>query len=402
MKTTIISVGSELLNGMMVDTNSVYMAEELNRYGIKINAKIVAGDIIEDIVKAIEFADKNSDLVIMTGGLGPTIDDLTRDAIAQYLGKKLVLYDEELQKLKERFLAYKLEMPEKNIRQVMFPEESEIIENRKGTAPSFKVGKIAAFSGVPDELRDSFPRYCEKIAQEHNLKTTIYIKDILVWGVPESQLEAKIIDIIENEKEVFVEFLVKDYGIIIRLLVDEGKKSRADELKQKIYERVSENIFGEDSDRIENLLVEILAKNRMTFSTAESCTGGLIASKVVGVSGASRVFEKGYITYSNESKSELLGVNPETLKNHGAVSEETVFEMLKGLKSSSAIAISGIAGPEGGSEEKPVGTVFAGIKINDVYITEKMFIRGDRNKIRERAAMSAMFMLLTELKKHGL
>ena len=196
MKCHIISVGSELLNGMMIDTNSIYMAEELNKYGVEIAGKSVVGDKIEDIIKAIEFACKSADIVIMTGGLGPTIDDLTRDAISCYTGKKLVMYDEELKKMKDKFSVYKIEMPERNLRQVMFPEGSYIIENRKGSAQPFFISNIAAFPGVPEELYDSFPRFCEKLSVDYDLNSRIYIKDILVWGIPESQLEAKILDIV--------------------------------------------------------------------------------------------------------------------------------------------------------------------------------------------------------------
>ncbi len=399
MKCHIISVGSELLNGMMIDTNSIFMAEELNKYGVEIAGKSVVGDKIDDIVKTIEFAKKNSDIVIMTGGLGPTIDDLTRDAISKYTGKELILYDEEFIKMKEKFAVYKIDMPERNIRQVMFPEGSEIIENKKGSAQSFYIEDIAAFPGVPEEVRDSFPRFCEKLSIDRGLNSKIYIKDILVWGIPESQLEEKILDIVENEKEVFVEFLVKNYGIIIRLLVDENKKERAEKIKSDIYMRIQDYIFGEDSDRLENLLVEEIAKREYTISTAESCTGGMIAQKIVGVSGVSKVFTEGFITYSNESKISVLGVKKETIDKYGAVSKETVLEMLAGLKTDTGIAISGIAGPDGGTTEKPVGTVVIGIKIKDMYMADTFLIRGDRDRIRERSAMSAIHLLFTELKK---
>lgn len=400
MKCHIISVGSELLNGMMIDTNSVFMAEELNKYGVEIAGKSVVGDKIDDIVKTIEFAKKNSDIVIMTGGLGPTIDDLTRDAISKYTGKELKLYDDEFVKMKEKFASYKIDMPERNIRQVMFPEGAEIIENKKGSAQSFYIDGIAAFPGVPEEVRESFPRFCEKLSIEKELNSKIYIKDILVWGIPESQLEAKILDIVEYEKEVFIEFLVKHYGIIIRLLTDENKKERAEKIKNEIYNRISEYIFGEDGDRLENLLVEEIAKREYTISTAESCTGGMVAEKIVGVSGASKVFTEGVITYSNESKTERLGVNKETIEKYGAVSKETVLEMLSGLKTDTGIAVSGIAGPEGGTAEKPVGTVVIGIKVKDMYMADTFLIRGDRDRVRERSAMSAIHLLLSELKKY--
>lgn len=398
LKCFIILVGSELLNGMMVDTNSVFMAEELNKYGIEIVGKIVVGDKIEEIKDAIGIGKKRADIVVMSGGLGPTIDDLTRDAIAEYLGLKLIVDEDEFGKMKERFFKQNLEMPERNIRQVMFPENAKIIANMKGVAPSFYIEDIAVFPGVPDELKDSFPRFMEFLVANKNLREKMYIKDILIWGLPESELEKRILDIIENEKEVFVEFLVKDFGIIIRFLTEEENIPRVNILKEAIYNRVGEYIFGEDDDRIEKLLITELKNKGYTISTAESCTGGLVASMLSGIPGVSSVFIEGIVTYANESKVDRLGVSNKTLEQYGAVSENTVLEMLKGLKTDTGIAISGVAGPDGGSIEKPVGTVFIGTKIADKYIVERYEFRGDRNKVRHRAAMTALNELRKRLK----
>lgn len=393
MKCSIILVGSELLNGMMTDTNSIYIAEVLNQYGIEIANKIVVGDKIDDIVDSISYAKKNSSLVIISGGLGPTIDDLTRDAVSLYCDKKLILNEEELKKIEIKYCGYGVKMTENNKRQIMFPEGSVIIDNEKGSAPAFFIDGIVCFPGVPDELKESLPLFIEYYVKKYNLNGKLYIKDILVWGIAESKLEDKIIDIIKDEKEIFVEFLVKDYGIIIRLNAEKDKLEKLENLKKQIYERVDEYIFGEDDDRLDKIVLKKMEEKNYKFSVAESCTGGFLSSIILSNSGASKVYEKGYITYSNESKQKILGVSKETLDKYGAVSEETVREMLEGLDTEIGIAISGIAGPEGGTAEKPVGTVFIGIKIKEKKIIQKVQLRGDRDRIRKRAAYTSLDIL---------
>lgn len=401
MKAYIVLIGSELLNGMMIDTNSTYIAEELNKYGIEIAGKITIGDKMTDIIDAISIAEARADLVIMSGGLGPTIDDLTRDAVAEYYKLPLILDEARLEMMKERYKnIFKGEMPERNIRQVMFPKGSYIIENAKGSAAPFFIGKTACFPGVPYELQDALPKFLTYFAEKNSIKSTLKIKDILVWGIPESELEKRILDLIEDEKEVFVEFLVKDFGIIIRLLYEDKFAVRANEIKDSIYGRVGDSIFGEDDDRIEKLIVDMLKKEWLEISVAESCTGGMIASILTSVPGVSEVFKSGYVTYSNESKTKLLRVSEETINRHGAVSVQTVKEMLVGIDTETGIAVSGIAGPGGGTPEKPVGTVVIGTKIKSEIHAEKYFFTGDRERIRRRAAMTALDVMRKNLKKY--
>lgn len=396
MKAYFILVGTELLNGKMIDTNSIFMAEEINKYGIEIVGKMIVGDYIENIISAIDFAKKNSDLVILSGGLGPTIDDLTRDAIAKYLNKELIFNEEEFEIIKKKYINISANLPESNKRQAFIPEGATLIKNNIGAAPSFYIDGIVAFPGVPDELKDAFPNFLKLYAKENNLSTDFYIKDILFWGIPESKLEDEVLDIVKNvDKEICVEFLVKDFGIIIRFIASNKYKEKINEIKSKIYERVGKFIFGEDEDRIESLLYQNLLKNNLKISLAESCTGGLVSAVLVAVAGISKVYSKGYTVYSNEEKERLLGVKKESLLNHGAVSKEVVKEMLEGLDTETGIAISGIAGPEGGTNEKPVGTVFIGIKLNDIYKVEKYYFRGTRERVRQRAAITA----LNELRK---
>ncbi len=398
MKCYIVLVGTELLNGMTLDTNSVYIAEQLNRYGIEISGKITTGDKIEDIKKSLEYASKNSDLIIVSGGLGPTIDDLTRDAVAEFLNLNLVLEENELEKIKNRYAKLWKNMPQNNIRQAMLPEGAEIIENKTGSAPAFFIKNIAVFPGVPKELMEILPRFLENYSKNKPFLKPMIIKDLIVWGLPESELENRILDVIEKRDKVFVEFLVREYGILVRLLSESGNEKEIDFLKTGIEERIGEFIFGEDEDRLENVVVNLLKNKNYKLSVAESCTGGILSSKIVNVDGSSAVFIEGIVTYANQSKIDRLGVPLEIINEKGAVSEETVSAMLSGMNTDVRAAISGIAGPKGGTEEKPVGTVYIGVQTPDKREIKKYFFRGGRNEVRHRAAMYALDMMRNLLK----
>ncbi|WP_319371351.1 competence/damage-inducible protein A [uncultured Ilyobacter sp.] len=398
MKAFIILVGTELLNGMTVDTNSLFMAEELNKYGIEICSKITVGDNIEEIIKAIEFGKSQSDLVIMSGGLGPTMDDLTKEAIARYLGKKLVVDPEEYKELKEKFKKIGIELLDNNVKEVEKPEGAVSFRNGAGMAPGIYIDGVAAFPGVPRELHNLFPKFLDYYAKKNNLKDEIYIKDIIVWGIPESHLETKIKHFFD-QKDIFYEFLVKDYGIVVRLQAKESSKNLVEKIIEKIYNEIGHYVIGEDGKRIQDSVVSHLKTLDYNISLAESCTGGQIASMLVEVSGVSKVFFEGIVCYSNDSKVKRLGVSPETLKVHGAVSHETAKEMLDGLEGDVVIATTGIAGPDGGTEDKPVGTVYIGVRIFDEYYIKKYEFKGNRERIRRYSSMTALFKLLKMLEK---
>lgn len=399
MKAILILVGTELLNGGMVDTNSIYMAEELNKYGIEIESKITVGDDIDEIVKVIDYAGKNVDLIIMSGGLGPTIDDLTKDAIAKYLGKKLIVEEKDLIELKRKFEERRFKFIPNNIKQIEKMEGSVIFENGAGMAPAVYTDGIVCFPGVPVELYDMFPKFLKWYAEEKKLDNDeIYIKDLLTCGIGESCLDDAIKDIF-TENGITYEFLVKDFGTIIRLQSKASKKNIVEKIVEKIYNRVGDNIFGEDSDRLETLIIKKLIEKNKTLSVAESCSGGLLSSSFIDVPGASKVFLEGIVTYSNEAKMERLGVKKETLEKYGAVSAETAKEMVCGLKTDIAISITGIAGPDGGTKEKPVGLVYMGIKVDDEIFIEKKVFSGPRRKVRERAVLHSLFCLNKILKR---
>ena len=399
MKAGIFLVGTELLNGATIDTNSIYIAEELNKYGIEIEFKMTVRDVMSEITKALTYAKKNVDLVILTGGLGPTDDDITKEAMAKFLKKKLVVDEKEKQELLKKYKAYK--NPNKtNFKEVEKPEGAVSFKNDVGIAPAVYIDGMVAFPGFPNELKNMFPKFLKYYVKENNLKSQIYIKDIITYGIGESVLETTVKDLF-TEGDIFYEFLVKDYGTLIRLQTKIENKKNVAKIVKKLYNRISEFIIGEDNDRIENTIYEYLnsGKNSLTISTAESCTGGMVASKLIEVPGISENFIESIVSYSNEAKIKRLKVKKETLEKYGAVSEEVAREMLAGLKTDVGISTTGIAGPGGGTKDKPVGLVYIGIKVKDEVKVFKRELKGDRNKIRQRAMMHALYNLLKILSK---
>ena len=399
MKAGIFLVGTELLNGATIDTNSIYIAEELNKYGIEIEFKMTVRDVMSEITKALTYAKKNVDLVILTGGLGPTDDDITKEAMAKFLKKKLVVDEKEKQELLKKYKAYK--NPNKtNFKEVEKPEGAVSFKNDVGMAPAVYIDSMVAFPGFPNELKNMFPKFLKYYVKENNLKSQIYIKDIITYGIGESVLETTVKDLF-TEGDIFYEFLVKDYGTLIRLQTKIENKKNVAKIVKKLYNRISEFIIGEDNDRIENTIYEYLnsGKKPLTISTAESCTGGMVASKLIEVPGISENFIESIVSYSNEAKIKRLKVKKETLEKYGAVSEEVAREMLAGLKTDIGISTTGIAGPDGGTKNKPVGLVYIGIKVKDEVKVFKRELKGDRNKIRQRAMMHALYNLLKILSK---
>lgn len=399
MKAGLILVGTELLNGGMLDTNSLYIAEELNKYGIEIEFKVTIRDFMDEIIKTIDYGKRNVDLIIMSGGLGPTIDDITKEAIAKYLDRPLIVEENELSELKEKFQRAKINFVDINVKEVEKPKGAITFRNDAGMAPAVYIDGIAAFPGVPKELYDMLPKFLKWYSKEKNIDTDeIYIRDILTFGLAESLLDQEIRDFF-TEDGIYYEFLVKNYGTIVRLQSKESNKNKVEKIVEKIYNKIGNYVFGENADRLEKKTVELVKKLGMNISTAESCTGGMIASRLIDVPGVSEIFKEGIVSYSNDAKMKRLGVKKETLEKYGAVSEETAREMVMGLDSDVAIATTGIAGPDGGTPEKPVGFVYIGIRVrNDVYI-EKRFFNGDRMKIRERAVSQSLFSLIKILDK---
>ena len=394
MKVGVILVGTELLNGGMLDTNSLYIAEELNKYGLEMKFKITVRDFRDEIYSAIDYCKKNVDLIIISGGLGPTLDDITKEVIAEYVKKPLVVDDDELEELKEKFERAGLKFKTINVKEVEKPEGAVTFKNDVGMAPAVYIDDIVAFPGVPKELYNMLPKFLDWYVKEKKiLDDEIYIKDLITYGIAESLLYEAVREFF-TEEGIYYEFLVKDYGILIRIQCKMSNKNKVEKIVKKIYNKIGEFIFGEDNDRLEKKVVELLKKLNMNISTAESCTGGMLASKLIDVPGISEVFYEGVVSYSNEAKINRLGVRKEILDKYGAVSEEVAKEMVMGLTTDVALSTTGIAGPDGGSEEKPVGLVYMGIRIKDKIYVEKRVFRGDRNKVRERTVSHTLFTLI--------
>ncbi|WP_297598210.1 CinA family nicotinamide mononucleotide deamidase-related protein [uncultured Cetobacterium sp.] len=393
MRCSLILVGTELLNGGTADTNSLYMAEELNKYGMKIAYKLTVGDSLKDIMETLVFAKKNSELVIVSGGLGPTDDDLTKLAISKFLNKKLIVEKNELLDLKNKFETLNIKFLDKNHKEVEKPEGSISIKNGVGMAPAFFIDDIVAFPGVPKELYDMFPKFLEFYFNTKKINIDpIYIKDLIVIGIPESHLEEKIKQYFINPN-IEYEFLVKDYGIIVRMQSTQSNKNTVEKIKEKIYNSIGENIFGEDKETLENKIINLLKNRNYTISVAESCTGGLLAAKFIEIPGVSEIFEEGIVSYSNFSKVKRLNIDKNTIDRYGAVSKEVAERMVLGLDTDIAISTTGIAGPTGGTEEKPVGLVYVGIRVKDKISTFKFNFKGDRSRIRQKAVLHSLFEL---------
>ena len=260
--------------------------------------------------------------------------------------------------------------------------------------PAVYIDGIVAFPGVPKELYNMLPKFLNWYTKEKKLlDDEIYIKDLITYGIAESSLDEAVREFFD-EDGIYYEFLVKDYGVLIRLQSKMSNKNKVEKIVKKIYNKIGGFIFGEDEDRLEKKVVELLQKLKLNISTAESCTGGMLASKLIDVSGISQVFHEGIVSYSNEAKIKRLNVKSETLEKYGAVSEEVAKEMVLGLSTDVALSTTGIAGPDGGSEEKPVGLVYMGIRVKDKVYVEKRVFRGDRNKVRERTVSHTLFTLI--------
>ncbi|MGO2117471.1 MAG: CinA family nicotinamide mononucleotide deamidase-related protein [Fusobacterium sp.] len=393
MKATLILVGTELLNGGMVDTNSIYMSEKLNSYGISMKYKIVVKDDIGEIKEAIEIAKKSSNLVILSGGLGPTIDDLTKAAVANYLGKKLIIDKNDLDMLKIKLKERNIDFLEENKKEVEKVEGATFFNNEVGMAPGMYVDGIACFPGVPRELYNLFPKFLKWYSNKMKLNVNkIYRRDLLTYGIAESHLNKKLVPYFVKAG-IDYEFLIKDYGTLIRLQYRESDKNLVEKIIKKIYNEIGSKIFSEGNIKLEEVILNKLKERNLSFSVAESCTGGMISSKIVGVSGASEVYKEGLATYSNSSKIRRLGVKKETLESYGAVSFETAKEMVEGLKTAVGISVTGIAGPNGGTLEKPVGLVYIGLKVNEDIEVMKQFFKGSREEIREKTVLCSLFYL---------
>ncbi|NMS88579.1 competence/damage-inducible protein A [Clostridioides difficile] len=417
MKAEIISVGTEILLGDIVNTNSQFLAKELASLGIEVYHQSTVGDNKQRLLECFDESLKRSDLVITTGGLGPTGDDMTKETAAEYFGQELELHKPSLEVLESFFIKTGRKMAENNMKQVYFPKEAIVLKNNNGTAPGAILKKndksIIVLPGPPREMKAMFNESVKPYLQQFTNEMLVS-KTLRLYGIGESNLELEILDIINEQTNPTVALYAKELEVTIRITAKAKNEKDAFELikpvEEEIKNRVGKYVYtegdisvSEGETALEDAVAKLLVEKNLTIAVAESCTGGLVSSSLINYSGISSVFLEGCVTYSNEAKMKRLGVKKETLEEFGAVSEQTAIEMAegvaKGLEANIGISTTGVAGPGGGTEEKPVGLVYTAIYINGKTVVKKNIFNGDRRKIRLRATRDLLNELRIQLEK---
>ena len=412
MLAEIITIGDEILIGQIVDTNSAWMAQKLNLAGIKVKQITSVSDEKQHILDSLKLASHRADIILITGGLGPTKDDITKKTLAEYFGVGMRIDAGALENVKRIFSMYKSPMLDTNIRQAEVLENCLTLLNLNGTAPGMWIeneGKIyVSMPGVPFEMMYMMEELViPKIKDSFNLPSIVH-HTILTSGIGESSLADKISAIEDSLPEHIGLAYLPKLGIV-RLRLS-GRGSNASRLRdeiagfaKKIVEQIKEFVIIEADIPLEKAIIDFMASRNLTLSTAESCTGGYIAHQITQHAGSSKVFLGGAVTYSNEMKNSMLSVSEETLKNYGSVSEETVKEMAQGAlnnyHSDYSISVSGIAGPDGGTENKPVGTVWIAVAGKNKTITKKFQFGNKRAQNIERSSINALSLLYKLLKE---
>ncbi|WP_054200461.1 competence/damage-inducible protein A [Clostridium baratii] len=408
MKCEILSVGTEILLGDILNTNSRYLSNELANLGIDVYYHQVVGDNRERILSALNEAFSRSDIIITTGGLGPTKDDMTKELVAEFLGMDMYLHEESLKKIEDYFKKMGRIPVKSNEKQAYFPKEAIILENNNGTAPGAifeKDGKaIIVLPGPPKEMEPMFNESVRKYL-ESLTGYTIVSEVLRVFGIGESEAENKLQDLIDNGKNPTIAPYAKEGEVTFRITAkgkdEEQARKLIKPLKEEVYNRLGNLIYNTGDVSIQETVGEMLVNKNMTIGVSESCTGGLVSAKLIEYPGISSVFLEGAVTYSNEAKMRTLNVKKDTLEKFGAVSEETAREMAEGIakRCGSRIGVSttGIAGPGGGTEEKPVGLVYIGVYIDGETKVERHVFSGNRSAVRNKASMTALNMVRKSL-----
>jgi nicotinamide-nucleotide amidase len=413
MLAEIITIGDEILIGQIVDTNSAWMAEKLNHAGIRVKQISSVSDNRGHILAALAEAATRADIILITGGLGPTKDDITKKTLAEYFNVGMVLNDAALENVRNIFEKYNRPLLEVNRKQAEVPANCEVILNKNGTAPGMwfnHEGKIyVSMPGVPFEMKYMVEEeVIPKLQAQLKLPVIIH-KTILTVGEGESFLAEKIADIEDSlPPHIKLAYLPKLGQVRLRLSADGDDSAllqkEIDLHAAKIIERVRHAVVAEEDVPLEKVVLDLMTKQGLTLSVAESCTGGYISHLITQHAGSSQVFSGGVVSYSNQLKQSVLGVKTETLNDYGAVSEQTVREMVEGallnFKTDYAMAVTGIAGPDGGTPEKPVGTVWIAAANANKTVVKKFTFGNKRLQNIERSAVWAFFMLITLLKEY--
>lgn len=403
---SIITIGDELLIGQVIDTNSAWIAQQLNKAGIPVSRRVAIGDVENEIIKALNEEGSNADIILITGGLGPTSDDITKPILCNYFNGQMIIDQDALENVKYLYReVFKKDASPENLKQAEVPDVCTVIPNKRGTAPGMwfeKDGKIfISMPGVPYEMQGMINNFVvEKIVNKFKLPFIVH-RTLLTSGVGESVI-AQMLTEFETQlpKKVKLAYL-PSYGMVRLRLSSSGieqfqVESEVEHHFHKLKALVNQFLVTDQEESMSQVVGKILSHQNKTICTAESCTGGYLAHLLTAVAGSSKYYKGTIVSYDNDVKSNLLNVHAETLKSNGAVSEQTVKEMLTGallaLKTDYGIAVSGIMGPEGGSVEKPVGTVWLAVGSLDEMVTKKMHFRFDRNKNIELTSQNALDM----------
>lgn len=410
MTVEVISVGTELLLGNIVNTNTQYLAEKCAGLGLAMYYQSVVGDNEERMTAAFKQAFDRSDIVILTGGLGPTEDDLTKEVCAKVLGLPLVMHERSRQRIAEYFIrTSRKNITENNWKQAMIPEGAIVLDNDNGTAPGLIVEKdggcVILLPGPPNELKPLFEHQVIPYLKMQSPQT-ICSAMVKLCGVGESRAETMIKDMIDSQTNPTIATYAKTAECDIRVTAKADSEAEAMELIQptveELFRRFGDNIYTtHEEETLEQAVVKLLKKAGLTVTTAESCTGGLVAARLINVSGVSEVIKSGFITYCDEAKHHILGVPSELLEKYTAVSEQVAEAMaIGGARAAGAdacLSVTGIAGPDGGTEEKPVGLVYIGSHLKERTVVREFRMRGNREKIRDQAVVQALDLLRRQL-----
>lgn len=400
----LISVGTEILLGDILNTDAQYLSIELAKLGISVMHQSTVGDNRERLLAQLGEAAKRSDIIILSGGLGPTPDDLTKEVCCEFFGKEMKLHAPTVEKIKNYFSSKGMEMAQNNLKQAMLPEDCVIFPNNNGTAPGMAIEKdgvhILVLPGPPRELKPMFRdsaipylmRFSDRIIVSHNIRT---------FGIGESSMAERVNDLFDMQNPTVAPY-AKDGEALLRVTAMAKSKEEAEKLCEPVIEeiksRLAEFVYGIDYTCIEEAVVEKLKEKKLTVAAAESCTGGLVAKRITDIAGASEIFECGIVSYSNRIKHDVLGVSSDDLEKYGAVSETVAKQMAVGaLKISGAdvaVSVTGIAGPDSDSSGKPVGLIYIGLADkNNVWVRELKTSRKDRSYNRYVSASNALDMI---------
>ena len=400
--TAIITIGNEILLGKTLNTNLQYLATGLADLGLAVDYAVTVRDDRQQILEALDKCWQEHEIVITTGGLGPTDDDITKNTIADYFGKQMSFDPNVWAHVQTMFSRRDMPTPEINRNQALVPEGFRVLKNERGTAPGLMFelsGKcLFALPGVPLEMKYLFATHIKAILGKKYARKPVIQRNIHTFGISESLLAERLSEF-QIPQEISLAWLPQTGRVDLRLYGTDAEL--IDQTLNEIMETIRDYVWGIDEDTPPEVLGRLLREKNLSLAIAESCTGGLVQRLVTDVSGSSEYFKGGVVSYSNEMKRDILGVNAGTLKTYGAVSEPTAREMSAGVKELAGadigISITGIAGPLGGSEEKPVGTVFFGLSIGDEEQVFRQIFTGDRENVRHKAAEYAIIKLIKEL-----